>query len=450
MSWFPVLLAALFASPGCVPGEAEGQALVAGFLVEDGVYNSELAAPLDILHHTPFHTRPGIKVLTVARSTEPITTFEGLKITPDVAYESAPRLDILVVPSAERHVEEGFDDPELIAFVRERAKQARFVMSLCDGAFVLAKAGLLEGRTCTTFPGDIAALRKRYPGARVIDGVSFAVDGKLITSVGGARSYDPALYVVERLYGETPARGVARGLVLDWNVDKVPHYVVEPAGTRAYDVGDLIDPGVTVEDRDGQTLRLLDLPSADDRVIVLYLFGGGGHEGDNRRGGIWCEDSANDLPLLRHMLVRYAEQPVAFVPVSCPPVHHETTFGHPEGAFDPGSERFTAERGRFVAATERAVAEKVIPFETLYYDSTFRLMRSEVDESQQESWAGRFRARGEWQTYGTPTIWILSRTGEVLMPPFHGNNHEKDVVLRYTARELTVALDRALKVTEGE
>ena len=72
-------------------------------------------------------------------------------------------------------------------------------MSLCDGAFVLAKAGLLDGKTCTTFPGDIAALRERYPKANVIDGLSFVVDGKLITSAGGARSYDPALCPVERI-----------------------------------------------------------------------------------------------------------------------------------------------------------------------------------------------------------------------------------------------------------
>ncbi len=423
--------------------------LRAGFLIENGVYNSELIAPLDVLHHTPFHAKPGIEVCTIGPTKDPITTFEALRITPDYDYRSAPPLDVLVVPSAERHVGEGFDDPALIEFVRERAKSARFVMSLCDGAFVLAKAGLLDGRRCTTFPGDVPALRARHPKAHVLDGVSFVVDGNVITSVGGAGSYDPALYVVETLYGEDPAVGVARGLVIDWNLERVAHYVHQPGQQRSYDVLDVVDRDVTVEDEAGRSYRVLDLPRAEDRVVVLFFFGGGEHEGEARRGGLWCEDSQDEMALVHHLSVRFGGQGVAFIPIACPPVLHEKQFGYEEGGFSRSAERFEAQRQRFVAATQRAIATGVIPFETVYYDPTFELLgKVPSGASGNSPAAGRFRARDEWQKYGTPTIWILSRDGRVLLPPFHGNNYElAERKLRYGDREVSRAIERALVTT---
>ena len=93
------------------------RALKAGFLVIDGVYNTELTAPYDILQHTIFHTEPGIEVFTVSPDGEPVRTFEGLRITPDHSFESAPEIDILVVPSAEHNMDTDLDDETLIKWV---------------------------------------------------------------------------------------------------------------------------------------------------------------------------------------------------------------------------------------------------------------------------------------------------------------------------------------------
>ncbi len=199
--------------------------LIVGFLAVDGVYNSELVAPLDILHHTVFHVEPGMKVLTVAPSLEPITSFEGLRILPDESYASCPPLDVLVVPSAEHSMDSDLEDERMLEFVRRQGGAASFVMSLCDGAFVLAQAGLLDGKVATTFPADVAAMREMFPSVEVLEDVSFVHDGKALTSVGGAPSYDPALYLCELLYGAEKARGIARGLVIDWNVDEIAHVV---------------------------------------------------------------------------------------------------------------------------------------------------------------------------------------------------------------------------------
>lgn len=201
--------------------------LKVGFLAVNGVYNSELIAPMDILHHTVFHTDPGMEVFVVAPTNEPIVTFEGLHIIPDYNFEDAPYIDVLIVPSARHSMDSDLEDEELIDFVRERGSKASYVMSLCDGAFVLAKAGLTDGHESTTFPSDISSYRKMFPDLVVHEGISFVHDRNLITSAGGAKSYDPALYLVELLYGRKAAKGIAGGLVIEWDLGSIDHIIVK-------------------------------------------------------------------------------------------------------------------------------------------------------------------------------------------------------------------------------
>lgn len=199
--------------------------LNAAFLIVDGVYNSELVAPMDVLHHTIFHDEHGIKVFTVSTSTAPITSFEGLKIIPDFSFEndSLPAIDILIVPSAQHSMDSDLENEKLIEFVKKSGKQASYVMSLCDGAFVLARAGLLDMHQCTTFPGDVEKFKATFPQLTVHEGISFVHDRNMITSAGGAKSYDPALYLVELLYGKKAADGISKGLVIDWDLSMIKH-----------------------------------------------------------------------------------------------------------------------------------------------------------------------------------------------------------------------------------
>lgn len=196
-------------------------------LIMDGVFNTELTAPYDIFQHTIF--RKNIKAMntfTVANTLEPITSFEGMRILPDYNYLSAdlPSIDILVVPSAEHHLDTDLDDKIMLDFVRRISKDALYVTSHCDGAFVLAQAGLLDEVASTTFPSDIPKYRKRFPNLDVRDSVLFVHDGKFITSTGGAKSFEAALYLCEVLYGAEIARSLAGGLVIDWDLATVPHY----------------------------------------------------------------------------------------------------------------------------------------------------------------------------------------------------------------------------------
>lgn len=199
----------------------EGQTFNAAFLMIDGVYNSELMAPYDIFQHTIFHTDGGINVFTVNESMDTVTTFEGLKLIPHYAFDSPglPDIDILVVPSAEHNMDSDLENETLINWVSEIGSKADYVMSLCDGAFVLAKAGLVDGRESTTFPTDIEQYRKTFPELTVHENVSFVHHDNLLTSAGGAKSYDVALYLIHHLYGDKVAKGVGKGLVIDWDVN---------------------------------------------------------------------------------------------------------------------------------------------------------------------------------------------------------------------------------------
>ncbi len=199
------------------------------FLIMDGVYNTELTAPYDIFQHTIF--RDSIKpmnVFTVANTKQSITTFEGMRILPDLDYTSdqLPKIDILVVPSAEHHLDTDLEDKAMLNFVRKVDKDALFITSHCDGAFVLAKAGLLEGKVSTTFPSDIDKMREMFPDLDVRKNVLFVHDGKYITSAGGAKSFEAALYLSELLYGQDIAKSLAKGLVIDWNLEEVSHEII--------------------------------------------------------------------------------------------------------------------------------------------------------------------------------------------------------------------------------
>ena len=194
------------------------------FLIMDGTYNTEFTAPFDIFQHTQF--RKGIKAMntfTVANTLEPVTTFEGVRILPDFDYtrDALPAIDILVVPSAEHHLDTDLENEEMLNFVRQTDQDALFVTSHCDGAFVLAKAGLLNDVLSTTFPSDIDLYKSMFPDLQVADSVLFVHDGKYITSAGGAKSFEAALYLCELLYGTEIANSIAGGLVINWDLEEV-------------------------------------------------------------------------------------------------------------------------------------------------------------------------------------------------------------------------------------
>lgn len=214
------------ADPAAPPPVAPKGVLQAAFVVREGVYNSELMAPYDVFQHSIFRDSVDyIHPFIVSADGQPLTTFEGITLTPHYRFDNAPPIDILVIPSTVGSMDADLHDEAFMAWLKAAVAQARYVVTVCDGAFPLAATGALDGRTATTFPADRAALAERFPAVQVVDTARLVVDGKYITSVGGAMSYEPAFYLVEHLYGKAHADRTAEGLVWDWDLPTVPRVI---------------------------------------------------------------------------------------------------------------------------------------------------------------------------------------------------------------------------------
>ncbi len=188
-----------------------------GFLVLEGTYNTELVAPMDVLQHVVGRVEPAPRVFTVGLTREPVRTAEGLRVLPDYSIDDAPEIDILVVASTVESRGKDRRNEKLVSWLKSTGENARHVVSLCWGAFLLAEAGLLDGGPATTFPTDYDLFEKDYPKIDVKRDLSFVDAGKVLTSAGGVKSYEVAMYLVENLYGKEVAQGIASGLLIDWD-----------------------------------------------------------------------------------------------------------------------------------------------------------------------------------------------------------------------------------------
>ncbi|HEX6885888.1 MAG TPA: DJ-1/PfpI family protein [Planctomycetota bacterium] len=192
-----------------VPASAPVETRNVGILVFDGLFITEYTAPFDIYKHVGKE----MNVFTVAPRKGAITTYEGVELKPDYAFGAEPRIDVLVVPSGIHSIDTDLENGALIAWIQDKARTAEYVTSHCWGAFLLAKAGLLDGGECTTFPSSIDDLQKKFPQLETRKDQRFVVSGRTVTSTGGLAAYEAATYVVERLYGKEKADAVATGLV---------------------------------------------------------------------------------------------------------------------------------------------------------------------------------------------------------------------------------------------
>ncbi len=199
-----------------------------GFLIMNGTCNTELMAPFSIFQHTQYQKNiKAMNVFTVANTLAPITTSEGLLILPDFDYTQSnlPDIDILVVPSVEHPLNAALEDVVMLSFVKKVNEKALFILSHGHGAFILAQAGVLDTVVSTTFPSSIDLYKKKFPNLNVKKKAFFVHDGKYLTSSGGAKSFEAALYLCELLYGKKVAHSLAEGVAIDWEAHKVPHFI---------------------------------------------------------------------------------------------------------------------------------------------------------------------------------------------------------------------------------
>jgi transcriptional regulator GlxA family with amidase domain len=189
---------------------AVGEPITVGILLLNKPFITEFAGPLDVYHHVPAEK---IKVFIISDTDQELVTYEGMPFRANYTIENAPKLDVLVVPSGVGSLDADLKNVRVIEWIKKAASEAQFITSHCQGAFLLAKAGLLDNKDATTFPTNTDDLQKRYPACRVQGDRRVVVDGNLITSPGGLASYEASLYVVEQLFGRDQAMTIASALV---------------------------------------------------------------------------------------------------------------------------------------------------------------------------------------------------------------------------------------------
>ncbi|HVG35505.1 MAG TPA: DJ-1/PfpI family protein [Pyrinomonadaceae bacterium] len=184
-------------------------------LIFDGVQIIDYTGPFETFGHVYSKDGPAFNIYTVSEKTAPITTAMGMSVNPKYSFENAPRPDVLLIPGGD--VEGQVANPAAIKWVQEKARDAEVVLSVCNGAFILAKAGLLDGLEATTTSNLIPYLKKEAPKTRVVDDRRFVDNGKIITAAGLSSGIDGSLHVIERLFGRGTAQMAALGMEYNWD-----------------------------------------------------------------------------------------------------------------------------------------------------------------------------------------------------------------------------------------
>jgi transcriptional regulator GlxA family with amidase domain len=192
-----------------------------GLHVFDGVEVLDFAGPFEVfttasrMHAREHAGAPALlRVCTIARTREAVTARAGLAIQADATMAGHPPLDVLIVPGGVVAAE--LDKPDVIAWIAAQAARVPLTASVCTGAFLLARAGVLDGLRATTHWEDLADLRALFPRVEVVDGVRWVDQGRVVTSAGISAGIDMSLHLVERLHDRALALRTARQMDFDW------------------------------------------------------------------------------------------------------------------------------------------------------------------------------------------------------------------------------------------
>ena len=153
------------------------------------------------------------EVSTVAAGRLPVVARHGLQVIPDEGISHVPHFDVLIVPGGV--MDQPLADEALLAYLAKASSYAAITASVCTGAFVLAKLGLLGKRRATTHWEDIDDLKRAHPDIEVLTNVPFVDEESVVTSAGISAGILMSLHLVERLYGASLANRTARQMQFD-------------------------------------------------------------------------------------------------------------------------------------------------------------------------------------------------------------------------------------------
>jgi putative intracellular protease/amidase/YHS domain-containing protein len=191
-------------APNALKAPAQGSIPVA-FLISEGAVVIDFSGPWEVFENVrvPGKSDDAFHLYTVAETMQPVRASGGMKIVPDFTLATALAPKIIVIPAQSEPSE------AVLAWVRQASRTTDVTMSVCTGAFLLAKTGLLSGKAATTHHGAYADLAMAFPDIRVKRGARFVEDGNLASAGGLSSGIDLSLRVVERYFGRDVAQKTA-------------------------------------------------------------------------------------------------------------------------------------------------------------------------------------------------------------------------------------------------
>jgi transcriptional regulator GlxA family with amidase domain len=212
---------------------AQGSIPVA-FLISNGAVIIDFCGPWEVFRdvNIPGRQDSPFRLYTVAETTAPIRAGGGMKIVPDYTLANAPAPKVIVIPAQSE------PSAAVLEWIRQATKNTDVTMSVCTGAFVLAKTGLLSGKSATTFHAAFVPFAMQFPDIHLKRGARFVEDGNLASAGGLSSGIDLALRVVERYFGREIAQKTAYNMEYQgqgWmNPDSNQIYANAPVSTAEH------------------------------------------------------------------------------------------------------------------------------------------------------------------------------------------------------------------------
>lgn len=187
-------------------------AMQIGIVIYPGAEELDWAGPYEVF--TMAAMGKDLSVVTIAEKEGPVTCAKGLRVLTDHTFESAPPLDLVLVPGGQGSRVE-MDNPVMIDWLRKAAEPCTWVTSVCTGAILLCRAGLARGCDVTTHWGYIETLRELEPDVTVRENVRYVRDGRVVTSAGVSAGIDMSLWLVGEIFGPEHAMQTQRWMEYD-------------------------------------------------------------------------------------------------------------------------------------------------------------------------------------------------------------------------------------------
>ncbi|MEC2444551.1 DJ-1/PfpI family protein [Bacillus cereus] len=175
----------------------------------------DFAGPFEVFSVTEVNEEKTFTVYTVSENGEMITARNGLKVQPDYSIENLPPVDILIIPGGLGARKYEIKNEIVIKWIRQQMKEVKLMTSVCTGALLLAKAGLLEGFKATTHLASLEKFKNEFQNVEVIENVKFVDEGHIITSAGISAGINMAFHIVTNLLGVHVAEDTAKRMEYD-------------------------------------------------------------------------------------------------------------------------------------------------------------------------------------------------------------------------------------------